>query len=59
MTDFIVSLDFLAAIITLFYICKLLFQAAAGQDSKIYWNDLRTTGFEKRSLLNQHIVARS
>ena len=58
MTDFIVSLDFLAAIITLFYICKLVFQASSGQEGKIYWNDFRTTGFEKRSLLNQHVAVR-
>lgn len=49
--DFTTSLDLLAALLTLIYIGKLLF----GEWSE---NSQRGIQVEKRSLLDQHIVAR-
>ena len=50
--DFAVSLDFLAAIVTLCYIAKLVFFS----DGMSFWTSLP---FEKRSLLNQNVVRRA
>ena len=50
--DFTVSLDFLAAIVTLCYIAKLVFYS----DGASFWSSLP---FEKRSLLNQHVTRRA
>lgn len=52
LSEFVLSLDFLAAVATLCYIAKLLFF----RDSAI---SLHNLSFEKRSLLNQHVFPRA
>lgn len=51
MHDFVVSLDLLAAVATLFYIAKLLFLQINGGASTV-------SPFIKRSLLNQNVIPR-
>lgn len=50
--DFAVSLDLIAALVTVCYIVKLVFLSDSGS---LFGNH----PFEKRSLLNQHIAQRS
>lgn len=52
--DFVLSLDFFAAVITLCYILKLVFFS----DNLFGGISLHRIPFEKRSLLNQNIVPR-
>lgn len=59
MGDFTLGLDFLAAIVTLVYISKLLFaELLARWNSDQIFDSPWSSGFEKRSLLNQHIYKR-
>ena len=54
MSEFGVSIDLLAAMLTFLYIAKLLFQAHSEKNGMAFGGDR----MEKRSLLNQQIVRR-
>ncbi len=59
MMDFIASLDLLAAMLTVLYLCKLFFRASLEGESGYVRLDPRSGRFDKRSLLNQSISKRT
>lgn len=59
MGDFTLGLDFLAAIVTLLYVSKLLLGELISRWSvDQVFDSPWSNGFEKRSLLNQHVNKR-